>query len=270
VELDRCLTTTQIHRYFPEYEQRLQFDALPEPQRLTALLSMLDSDDGVLSREEAERRLGRMGAAALPNLIARLARPHRAWRAAKMLADIGLADDTVVDALEAALLRWEGSDQYWIAAALARLGRLDAVLAQAQHLPEDVVAGAVAAPYGPFRDHAIAHPPLDYRPLAAVLDGFPQYVAAVTEKLGPGRGDCTITPDEVDEALAGLTAPHVVIRWHAASALGNWCLGAAAAERILPALAERVAHDPDPDVRRLARLSLSAWHSAADPYLTPA
>lgn len=109
---------------------------------------------------------------------------------------------------------------------------------QAGDLPGDVVASAFAAPYTSFRDHAGRPLPLDYQPLADVLDHWPQYAPGLAERLRPGNGECTIGPGEVDEALCGLTSPRAIIRSHAVRVLGHRGLGPAAAPLVLPRLAE--------------------------------
>lgn len=58
---------------------------------------------------------------------------------------------------------------------------------------------------------------------------------------------------------------HPVVRWHAASRLGDRSFGARVGKKILPALARGLA-DPDPTVRRLVVLSISYWKAAAAPY----
>jgi len=153
-----------------------------------------------------------------------------------------------------------------VARALARLGRLDLVLDKIDRLPQEVVASAVAAPYTSFRNQAVVAPQLDYRPLQDVIERWPPYVSALAEELKPGRGYCEITLDEVDEAIRGLTSPHVVIRRHAVCVLGERRLGAAVARRVLPLLGQTVSQDPDATVRRLAILSLLWWRKDSQRY----
>jgi HEAT repeats len=152
------------------------------------------------------------------------------------------------------------------ARALSRLGQACLVLAMAAELPEDVVVAAVIAPYTSFRDRAASPLPLDYQPLAGVLEHQPRYAAAIAAELGPGRGEAAIGPGETGEALYGLASPHAIIRSHAARVLGDRYLGPAAAPRILPRLAAAARDDPDPDVRRLAILPLHWWGNDARPY----
>ncbi|MEU2613986.1 HEAT repeat domain-containing protein [Micromonospora sp. NPDC007271] len=195
-----------------------------------------------------------------------LAVKGQAWKAAKLLADIGRPDDDVVQALHAALTRSSGPDQSWVARALSRLGRLDLVLAQIDRLPREVVVGAVAAPYTSFRNQAVTAPRLDYRPLQDVIERRPAYATALAQELQPGRGYCDVTVDEVDDAIRGLASPHVVIRRHAVCVLGERRLGAAVARRALPVLAQIVSQDPDVTVRRLAILSLLWWRKDSQRY----
>lgn len=144
------------------------------------------------------------GPAAFPALIPLLSAKDRAWRAAKLLADIGQPDDGVLRALHEALTEREGPDQSWAGRALARLGRLDLVLDQIHRLPQEVVITAVAAPYTSFRNQAVIPRRLDYRPLPA-LAGRHRAPAGVCVGAGRGAqargGYCDISVDEVDEAI---------------------------------------------------------------------
>jgi hypothetical protein len=143
---------------------------------------------------------------------------------------------------------------------------LELVLDQIDRIPREVVVGAVAAPYTSFRNYAVAPPPLDYRPLEDVLDRWPAHATALAEELQPGRGCCDIAPDEVDEAIRGLTSPHTIVRWHAVCVLGDRRLGIAIGRRAMPPLARILSEDPDPTARRLAILSLLWWRKDSRRY----
>ncbi|MEU8265360.1 hypothetical protein AB0C02_32770 [Micromonospora sp. NPDC048999] len=132
--------------------------------------------------------------------------------------------------------------------------------------PQEVVVSAVAAPYTSFRKPGGYAPRLDYQPLQDVIERWPAYVPALAEELKPGRGYCDITVDEVDEAIRGLTSPHIVIRRHAVCLLGDRRLGAAIARRVLPLLGQTVSQDPDATVRRLAILSPLWWRKRSHRY----
>ncbi|MEU7793259.1 DUF4303 domain-containing protein [Micromonospora tulbaghiae] len=261
--IKRVLTEREVSRHIPEYDQRAvvmaRVAALPEAERAAYYVARLDAFDGPISGEDAQVALRDFGPAAFPALIPLLSAKDRAWRAAKLLADIGQPDDGVLRALHEALTEREGPDQSWAGRALARLGRLDLVLDQIHRLPQEVVITAVAAPYTSFRNQAVIARRLDYRPLQDVIERRPAYVPALAEELKPGRGYCDITVDEVDEAIRGLASPHVVIRRHAVCVLGERRLGAAVARRVLPLLGQTVSQDPDATVRRLAILSLRGW-----------
>jgi hypothetical protein len=259
----RVLTTREVHRHFPMLDERAvelaRIAVLSQAERAAYLVSRLAAFDGPIDSEEAESALRELGPAAFSALIPLLAVSDRAWQVAKLLADIGQPDDSVIAALDAALMRTAGADQSWVAAALSRLGRLDLVLDHADNLPRDVVAGAAVAPYTSFRDRAAAPLRLDYRTLAEVIERWPAYMPALAEELKPGRGYCDITVDEVDEAIRGLTSPHVIIRRHAVGVLGERSLGAGVARRVLPLLCQTVLGDTDASVRRLAIVSLLFW-----------
>lgn len=173
----------------------------PEAERAAYYVARLDAFDGPISGEDAHVALRDFGPAPFPALIPLLSAKDRAWRAAKLLADIGQPDDGVLRALHEALTEREGPDQSWAGRALERLGRLDLVLDQIHRLPQEVVITAVAAPYTSFRNQAVIARRLDYQPLQDVIERRPAYVSALAEELKPGRGYCDISVDEVDEAI---------------------------------------------------------------------
>jgi hypothetical protein len=261
------MTAKEVRQHFPYFDRHAaeaaRIAALPPAEQVAYHVGELVDPHG---GEEAESALRALGQAAVPALLPLLATPGFAWRAAKVLADIGHADDAVSGALVRALTRQEGSDQAWIAHALSRLGCGHLVLAEAAGLPADVVVSAIAAPYTSFRDHAAQSLPLDYQPLADSLEHRPQYTDALIRELGPGHGGCKIRPSEVDEALRGLTSPHALIRSHAVGILGDRDLGPAAAPVILSRLATVAREDPDADIRRLAILSIHWWSNDARHY----
>src|SRR6266568_1467069 len=248
VLLKRCLTKSELGRHFPELDEqaaeRARVAALPEAERAAFYVSRLDSFEGPIGAEEAEKELRDLGQAAVPALLPVLAVRGQAWRAAKILADIGQPDDSVIDALDTALRQLDRSDQMWAARALSRLGRLDLVLDKLDRLPEETVVTAVAAPFTAFRDQALSALRLDYRQLEDFIDRYPGYVPALAAELRPGNGYCDITIGEVDEAIRGLTSPHVLVRQHAPCTLGERSLGRRVAKRVLPLLGRIVGHDP--------------------------
>jgi Domain of unknown function (DUF4303) len=266
----RILTRSEVSRHFPELDERAvelaRVAALPKAERVAFYVSRLEAFSGPVSSEEAASALRDLGPAAFSALIPMLAVKDRAWKAAKLLADIGHPDDRVVRALADALTRREGSDQSWVARALSRLGRLDLVLDQIDRLPREAVICAAAAPFTSFRNSAVAPLRLDYRPLEDFIERWPAYVPALAEELKPGRGYCDITVDEVDEAIRGLTSQHVIIRRHAVCVPGERSLGAAVARRVLPLLCQIVTRDADATVRRLAILSLLFWQKDSRQY----
>ncbi|GIJ63767.1 hypothetical protein Vau01_112830 [Virgisporangium aurantiacum] len=265
----RILTKAETRRMFPELDEqtraRSELAALPPDRQAAHLVGLLGTFDGPIGSEDAETALRDLGPAAVPALLPRLTVDGEGWQAAKILADIGLADDTVVQALAAALHRTNGADRSWVASALSRLGRLDIVLA-APGPPGDV-ATAVTAPYRSFRDHASAPRPLDYAPLERAIEDRPDLLAMLESELSPGTPMCQIGAAEVDEALRGTGSPHPLVRRHAVTVLGERRLGAAAGRRVLPVLARRAADDPDPVVRRLSVLGLRWWGRQGQAYL---
>jgi hypothetical protein len=265
----RILTKAQISRMFPELDERArarsELAALPPDRQAAHLVGLLGTFDGPIGSEDAEKLLRDLGPAAVPALLPRLTVPDKGWQAAKILADIGLADDTVVQALATALHRTHGADRSWVVSALSRLGRLDIVLA-APGPPGDV-ATAVTAPYRSFRNHSSAPRPLDYGPLERAIEERPDLLAAIESELSPGTPMCDIGAAEVDEALRGTESAHALVRRHAVTVLGERRLGAAVGHRVLPVLARRAADDPDPVVRRLSVLGLRWWGRQGRAYL---
>lgn len=218
--IKRVLPAGEVSRHFPWFGER---DAVLPTLSPAELAGLLDTYEGPVTATEARAALLELGPAAWPALIPLVSVPGQAWRAAKLLADLGVPGEPVISALTAALPVTDGSDQRWVAAALSRLGRLDLVLGA--DLPPEVVAGAVAAPYRGFRNEAVVALPLDYGPLAAVLANRPALAPLVAEELKPGSEFCDITADEVATAERALESPHEIIRAHAEDVLEWWTFG---------------------------------------------
>ncbi|BBZ54310.1 MULTISPECIES: DUF4303 domain-containing protein [Mycolicibacterium] len=260
--LVRSLTPDELQRCFPEYvaadEAERAVLALPVEQRVTALAAasgLAPGPPGDLGQERARTLLLDLGDAAVPVAIAALKRRDTAWLGAKLLADLDIASPDVIEALWAAVpLRGPGHD--WAATALGRLGFGLEVLAI--DLPAASRAAAVTAPYRSFRDHGRSHRPLDYALLAAGLVD-PAVAALVAQELAPGQGYCTLDAADLPGARLGLDRAEPLIRRHAVIVIGD-LTGPMGPEGLDPddvaALRARVAdlaaHDPDPDVRRLA------------------
>jgi len=261
--LRRCLTETQLAQHFPAVATRAaaraRVAALPAAGRAEYFARLLGSFDGPITSEDAQIELTRMGSASFPVLIGLLSVDGHAWLAAKLLADIGRADHLVVRKLAAALTTLSTEpDRTWVACALSRLQRFDIVLAHTDRLTPETIAAAIAAPLKGFRDHAVNPPLLTYRHIEGFLNRYPAYTAAVAAELAAGTALCSIAAEEVDEALRGLNGLYALIRCHAATVLGDGRLGPQVAARSLPALRAARRHDPDPDVRRQAELSIAA------------
>lgn len=260
--LVRSLTPDELHRCFPEYVAAAEAEravlALPVEQRVAALAAasgLVPGPPGDLGQERARALLLDLGDAALPVAIAALKRRDTAWLGAKLLADLAIASGDVIDALWAAVpLSGPGHD--WAATALGRLGFGLEVLAA--DLPAACRAAAVTGPYRSFRDHGRSHRPLDYGLLAAGLTD-PAVAALIAEELAPGQGYCTLDAADVPGARLGLDHAEPLIRRHAVVVLGD-LIGPMGPEGLDPGevaalraqLTDLAAHDPDPDVRRLA------------------
>lgn len=254
----KTIPRARFERLFPrqvaDERERRALAAEPTRERALHLVSRFGCHEGV-THEVAQRQLLAMGADAVSALTAALSDPKHGWTAAKVLGQIGLVTPEVVDALRA------GAEDPWFARALGMLGDHEWLVARGAA----VAAHGLCAPLlaitagGPPR-------PLDYRPLERCLDDPDDRARAlVDEILKPGVSFAPILRTDVDEALRGLESPHAVVRWHAASRLGDRGLGAAAGRAILPALARCLA-DEHPVVRRLAVLSIGGWRAAGEPH----
>ncbi|WP_117210012.1 hypothetical protein [Allorhizocola rhizosphaerae] len=263
--LRRCLTPAQVEELFPEVvaaeAERVRLAGLAPAEQITYYASRLGRFDGPINSEEAENALRGFGSAAIPALLPLLSRHDRAWYAARLLAEVGVADPLVLEALSTAVAKSERDSpaQLWPCRALARLGRLDLVLALESRLSRQALAVAVAAPFTSFRDSDVHPIPLNYQPLEDFLIRYPEAAPDVAEELAPGRSYCAIAPSEVGEAVRGVGSPHVVVRKHAVIVLGEPDLGREAGERVIPVLRAAAQSDPDSEVRRLADLSVQWW-----------
>jgi HEAT repeats/Domain of unknown function (DUF4303) len=236
--------------------QRAELVQKPPAERVQQLVAALGSFGEGVSSELAQAELAQLGAVAIPALLPLLEQPERRWLAAKLLGELGCATPEVIAALRA-----HATKELWAAIALGMLG-------DGAWLIEQSPAVAIDGLTAPLKaiSTKVHRAPLDYATLEQYLDHAGQPATLFAEEaLAAGSSYRTLQPDDIEEALRALSSPHAVIRWHAASLLGQRALGKAVASRILPALAARLT-DAHPIVRRLAVLSLSDWKSAAKPY----
>jgi len=263
--LAHCLTPSQLHSLFPKVvatqAERARVSALPPGDQIAYYISRLNRFDDLIGSEEAQQVLRAFGSAAIPALLPLLRKSEHDWRAARLLAEIGVSDDTVISALSAALAAStpDSSAQFWSCLALAQLDRLDLVLASASGLSRQCLAMAVAARYTALRDHGAQPLSLDYLPLEEILSVNQEIASAVADELKPGRSYCVISPAEVPEALRGTTSPYILVRKHAVCVLGERRLGDAVGRQVIAQLRAIAETDPDSEVRRLAALSLQWW-----------
>ncbi|MBL8918780.1 MAG: HEAT repeat domain-containing protein [Myxococcaceae bacterium] len=208
--------------------------------------------EGVTS-EVAQKELLAMGKPAVPALLGALRDKTHGWTAARVLGQLGLSTPEVIAALR------KRGDELWFSMALGMLGDHDWLAKQA---PLTAVRGLTArlkaiTRGGPPR-------PLDYRPLEGWLETNPKERKRVEDELAPGRSYVRIEKSDVDEALRALGSPFAVVRWHAASVLGDRRLRSARV--ILPRLVA-LFDDRSALVRRLAVLSVTRWKAAAKGHL---
>ena len=177
--LARCLSPSQLRSLFPNViatlAERARVSALPPGEQIAYYVSRLDRFDGPIGSEEAQKALRGFGSAAIPVLLPLLRKRKHTWLAAKLLAEIGVPDETVIAALSTALAAStrDSPAQLWSCRALAQLDRLDLVLASASGLSREALATAVTARYTAFRDHGVHPLSLDYLPLESFLSQHP-------------------------------------------------------------------------------------------------
>lgn len=221
--IPRSLTADQLRRHFPELDEQrrelARLAALPAMTRAAELITLVEAP-GAAYREKALELLKEIGPAVVPLVVARMSQAREKWQWAMLLAELGVADDTVIDALAAVLdnKKLREPDRAWAAEALARLGRMDLVTERLPRLPEEVGVRGLTGPYLSFRDHGV-HGPLDYTPLADALTRQPTWQEAVLKQFAPGGTFCELSRDEVPAALAALSSPHAAVRRHAAIVL---------------------------------------------------
>ncbi len=244
--------------FAPQVRKQMDMTELskrPRREQAAYLVTRLGKYDGITS-EDAQRRLQWLGKTAAPALLSVLDDPDVGWVAAKLLGHLEKPSKKVIAALRAGV-----AQTLWHPLALGMLG--DDVWLATQDV-EVAVLGLTARMKAITGLHP--KPELSYGALEAWLDGAdPEGVARVERELAPGQSYMDIKARDVDEALRGLTSPHAVVRWHAASVLGNRALGKKAAARVPAALAAAL-EGAHPYVRRLSVLSLGWWKAAGAPY----
>ena len=251
----KTIAKARFHKLFPQTiamdAKRTEAAELAPGQRAKFLVTRLGKFDGAVGSEEAQAGLLELGALAVPVLVPLVDDKENGWLAAKLLGTIGVASPEVIEALER-----HAPGGGWHATALGMLG----------HVPNGgSVQTRVDAATAPLKavSSTANRIALDYRPVEALLaSGSTEATRRIEGTLKPGSSYAEICATDVDEALRGLSSEHAVIRWHAASVLGDRSLGVRAGKRIQPALTEAT-KDRHEFVRRLASLALERWDRAA-------
>ncbi|WP_212744303.1 DUF4303 domain-containing protein [Rhodococcus sp. Q] len=248
------LSKAQMRKHFPELdEEQVAVDrlaALPVEARIAELVAIVDEHvSPPPGAERATAWLRELGRDAVPTILDRLRVAREKWQWAKLLGELGESSDDVVDALDAVVATRSLSepDRGWAAAALARLGRMDVVVARIDRLPEEVAVRALTAPYTSFRDIGVPTP-LDYTPLEAALTAHPSLHDPVCVRLAPGSGYCVLAADEVEVAFGGLGSGWAAVRRHAVIVLADVRLASDRRARYTAELG-RLSADPDERVR---------------------
>ena len=254
--IPRSVTADQLRRHFPELDEQrrelARLAALPAMTRAAELITLVEAPAAV-NREQALELLKEIGAAVVPMAVARLSQARDKWQWAMLLAELGVADEPAIDALDAVLgnKKLREPDRAWAAAALARLGRMDLVTERLPRLSEEVGVSGLAGPYVSFRDDGV-HGPLDYAPMADALTRHPTWEAAVLKRFTPGSALCEPDRTEVPTALAALSSAHAAIRRHAVIILAHAPLTEAQRDEYDAALVRMADADPDAAVRDTA------------------
>lgn len=260
----KCVEKKLFEKLFPEadplYVERKRLDALPPAQRVDALIAALGAPDGI-GWEEALDRMVAMGSDAVPHLTKALdSGGKERWQIACALGRIGptRARDAIL-----ALRRFvddESLGNNWCAMALGHLGDGEFLVERAR-AGVDVALCGLSASFLAFADEAARDSkeriPIEYELLGAFLDeADDEQKKTIQTDLEPGRSyRWEVHPLDVEPAVAALGSRHAVLRWHAASILGNAKLKKQEARAVADALVLAL-RDRNKLVRRLAMLSL--------------
>ncbi len=233
-------------RQVAEADELAAARAQPEHERARLLVTRFGCYEGITT-EDAQRELLALGGVAVPAVVDALADPECGWTAAKVLGQIGVSTPEAIAALR------ERAEGHWCAKALGMLG--DHAWLETQ--PPAVAVNGLCAPLQAIT--AGVAKPLDYRPLERFLDAADvETHALVDNALAPGSSYVEMRASDLDEAICGLGSDHAVVRWHAASLVGERALGSSVGKQVLPLLVQRLS-DANPLVRRLAVLSIDRW-----------
>lgn len=259
--VDKKLFVKLFPEHDPLYAERKRLDALPPAERVEALIVALDGPDDGIGWEEALDRMVAMGSQAVPHLTKALAAANeQRWQIARALGRIGptRARDAIPE-----LRRFvddESVGNNWCAKALGHLGDNEFLVERAR-AGVQVALDGICATFIAFADEAARDSgeriPIEYELLGSFLeDADDEQKKAIQTDLQPGRSyRWVVHPLDVEPAVAALSSPHAVLRWHAARILGNVKLKKLEAARVVDALSERI-RDRNKLVRRLAMLSL--------------
>jgi hypothetical protein len=277
----KTLPRKLFEKLFPEhdplYAERQRIERLPPVERAEALMDAFEAEEGIGS-EEARKRLAQMGSDAVPTLVTALARREKQrWQIACVLGCIG---PTRAASAIPALRRYandESTGGNWCSMVLGFLGDSAFLIERAKEGSDNCLIG-LCAPFRSFADEAqessgerIA---FDYDLLETFLAiASAEQKKAVENELQPGRGyRWHIDPADVEGIVRAFGSRHAVLRWHAASVIGNVKLprkqGRPVVDALLPLISDR-----NKLVRRLAILSLqdhrrhldrAHWQAMAD------
>jgi hypothetical protein len=261
----------------PRYAERCRLESLPPAERAEALMDAFDAEAGIGS-EEARKRLAQMGSDAVPTLVSALDRREKQrWQIACALGSIGPTRAAPAIPTLRRYANDESTGGNWCSMVLGFLGDSAFLVERAKEGSRNCITG-LCAPFRSFADEAqqcsgerIA---FDYDVLESFLaSATAEQKKAVESELQPGRSyRWHVDPADVDGIVRAFGSRHAVLRWHAASVIGNVKLSKKQGRPVVDALLPLI-NDRNKLVRRLAILSLqdhrrhldrAHWQAMAD------
>ena len=215
-------------------------------KRADYLVTRFETYEGRDDCERANAELLRMGAAAVPSLIAFIDDKRGGWNAAAILCELGAP--AAVPAIPRLLVHAKNpksGSAMWSAKALGALGQMDALveLAKRKSTRWYAVTGLASAR------------PASYAIYERLLDREDRALAKmIADELSPGSASWSPRSEHVDAIVGASRSKHIALRKDAACALSYLRTGADRARSVAPLVA--LLADSSSEVRRLALMAL--------------
>ncbi len=258
--LRQCMSAAKFKRLFPALQKTIDKEKADAQRPAEQKLAMYKNDLYMNGDKIIQH-----GKAAIPMLIDCL-NSEQGWRAAGLLAELGISNNNVIQALRRRASSSEkGSPRFHFTTALAVLGDIDFVLDLAKKArTREAAIDGIKSLYGSGNNGFIPVS-LDYTPLERLLSikscsKLAQRPCKPSHYALASRG--SIRPDDTDTAIAGTNSKYKMIREHAVCALGDRSLGKAVSERAMQAIVDRF-NDRAMTVRYLAVINIGYWKKAA-------